>query len=89
MTTQTAKMIRVTSESFFSTIGALNVHPRAIAVDGKWGLASEWDMVDSREVIGKSTIKCYAAQIAGGANSDYFVTAAFLAAHPTLSRISA
>ena len=79
-------LIHVTADSFFATIGQMNVHPRAIAVAGKWGIASEWDVVNSREVIAKSVVRTYAEQAAGGAGSDYFVTASFLAAHPTLRK---
>ena len=74
-------MIQVTKDSFFATVSSMNVHPRPIAIDGKWGLASEWERVESRRIIGKSTFRGHAAWVADGVLNDYFVTESFFTAH--------
>lgn len=75
---RTPPMIQVTKDSFYATAGPMNVHPRPIDVDGKWGLASEWFNIATREVFGKTTFRRYED---GAAVYDYFVTEMFFASH--------
>ncbi len=74
-------MIQVTKDSFYATIGPMNVMSRPVAVDGKWGRASDWEMVATREVFGKSTFRGHKAWLSDGVLHNYFVTESFFAAH--------
>jgi len=76
------KMIRVTKESFYTTVGPLNVHPRAVKVNGEW--ISSWEVIPTREVIGETRSVPYAQRKTVGADNEYFVPEQFLKAHPSL-----